>query len=191
MQNLIADIKNVIPVQDNDLHKIISRFKEYAFKKKEAISSIGRVAGHFQFIASGLVRVYFLDTDAREVTVQIGIGGMWINNLYSFLNQSPSQFHIEVLADTTILQISKKDLEQSFEETPKMETFFRLKVQHAYCRLQDRTINQLNVPAKERYLELRKNYGEIESLVPQYIIASYLNISPEHLSKIRNQLAKG
>jgi len=190
MEDLVKDIKNSIHVDKIGLKKITSKFKRSHFNKKDLVPSFGKRAKYFQFIESGLVRVYFLDYEGREITVQIGIRGMWINNLYSFFAEVPSQFHIEVLADTTIFQISKKDLENLFVEVPKMETYFRLKVQHAYCRLQDRTINQLNLPAKERYLELRRKYGEMESLVPQYIIASYLNISPEHLSKIRSQLAK-
>ncbi|MEL6717674.1 MAG: Crp/Fnr family transcriptional regulator [Bacteroidota bacterium] len=190
MQNLIKDIKNNVIISDDNLTKITSKFKECRFEKKSIIPSFGKIAKHFQFIENGLLRVYFLDFEGREITVQIAIKGMWINNLYSFLNQVPSQLHINVLADTTILQISKLELEDLFKEIPKMETFFRLKVQHAYCRLQDRTINQFNLPAKERYLELRGKYGEMESLVPQYVIASYLNITPEHLSKIRKQLAK-
>jgi CRP/FNR family transcriptional regulator, anaerobic regulatory protein len=190
MQNLITDIKATIEVSDIDLEKIIGQFHTKTFNKSDIIPSIRKTSNHMQFIQNGLVRVYTIDKQAKEITIQIGIENMWINDLYSYITQSPSENHIEVLESTTILQIHRNDLESLFKEVPAMESFIRLKLEQSYVRLHNRVFNQLNNSAEERYLEFRNKYGQIENRVPQYLIASYLNISPEHLSKVRKHLTK-
>jgi len=190
MQNLITDIKATIEVSDKDLEKIIAQFHSKTFNKSDIIPCIGKTSNHMQFIQGGLVRVYTIDNQVKEITIQIGIENMWLNDLYSYITQTPSKNYIEVLEPTTILQIHRNDLKNLFKEVPPMESFTRLKLEQSYTRLHNRTFNQLNNSAEERYLEFRSTYGHIENRVPQYIIASYLNLSPEHLSKVRKQLTK-
>ncbi len=190
MQNLITDIKTTIEVSDIDLEKIITLFHSKTFNKSDIIPCIEKTSNHMQFIQDGLVRVYTIDKQVKEITIQIGIENMWVNDLYSYITQTPSENHIEVLEHTTILQIHRNDLESLFKEVPSMESFIRLKLEQSYTRLHKRTLNQLNNSAEERYLEFRNRYGHIETRVPQYIIASYLNLSPEHLSKVRKHLTQ-
>lgn len=190
MQNLITDIKTTIEIGNVELEKIIARFHSKTFNKSDIIPSIGKISNHMQFIQNGLVRVYLSDNQAKKTTIQIGIENMWVNDLYSYITQTPSENYIEVLESTTILQIHRNDLQNLFKEVPSMESFIRLKIEQSYARLHRRTFHQLNNSAEERYLQFRGKYGHIENRVPQYIIASYLNLSPEHLSKVRNYLAK-
>ncbi|MDO5977975.1 Crp/Fnr family transcriptional regulator [Flavivirga spongiicola] len=190
MKNLKEDLKKTIDLGDSDLENILSKFQPKSFRKNEKMTSFGKISKYFKFIDSGLLRVYFIDKQAKEITIQIGIENMWIGDIHSFLTQTPSLYHIDILEDTTILQIHKTDLETLFLQVPIMERFFGLKVQRAYISLQERTLHQLNKSAEERYLEFKRKYNHIESRVPQYMIASYLNISPEHLSKVRHFLAK-
>ncbi len=189
MKNLITDIKKTVDINDSDLEKIISLFQYKSLQKGE-ISSVGKTSEYFRFISSGLLRVYFIDNYAKEVTIQIGIENTWVADIHSLLTQTPSQYRIDILEPTNIYQIHRNDLESLFQQIPAMERFFRLKIQRAYIALQERTLHQLNKSAEERYLEFKDKYGHIENRVPQYIIASYLNLSPEHLSKIKSQLNK-
>lgn len=190
MQSLIKDIKKIIEVGDSDLEKILTSFQSKSFGKSEMIPSYGKISNYMQFIQSGLIRVYTIDKQAKEITIQIGIENMWVNDLYSYFTNTPSQNHIQVLMPTTILQIHKNDLKKLLKKVPVMESFIRIKTQQSYIRLYNRTLHQLNNSAEERYLEFRNKYGYIENRVPQYIIASYLNLSPEHLSKVRNKLSQ-
>ncbi len=190
MKKLIEHLKKTIDINDSDLEIILSKFQSKSFYKNEEITSFGKTSKYFRFINHGLLRVYFIDNQAKEITVQIGTENTWIGDIHSFLTQTPSQYHINILEDTSISQIHKTDLETLFQQVPIMERFFRLKVQRAYISLQERTLHQLNKPAAQRYLEFKRKYGHIEPRVPQYMIASYLNISPEHLSKVRRSLAK-
>ncbi len=188
--SLVDDIKATITIADPILEKVIEQFQSKTFNKSDLIPSFRKVSNHMQFIKGGLVRIYTIDKQGKEITIQIGIENMWINDLYSYFTQTPSENRIEVLEPTTILQIHRNDLENLYKEVPMMSNFFHLKLEKSYVRLYNRAIRQLNQSAEERYLEFKSKYGTIENRVPQYIIASYLNISPEHLSKVRNQLAK-
>ncbi len=190
MQNLIADLQNTAHFSDSDLEKVLPYFSVITFGKDDKMPSYGKTVQYFKFIDSGVLDIYFIDKNAKKTTVQIGVGKAWINDLYSFLTQTPCQYHVDVLDKTTIYQIHKADLEKLFIEVPAMEQFFHLKIRRVYLSLQERTVHQINQSAEERYQTFRENYGYIEPLVPQYIIASYLNISPEHLSKIRRLMAK-
>ncbi len=190
MQNLITDIKKTIEVNNSDLDRIVAKFQSKLYKKNERIPSFGKTSNYLKFIEKGLLRVYYIDDQAKDITIQIGIQSTWIGDIYSFLTQTPSPYYIEVLKPTKVLQINKNDLESLFLNVPLMERFFRLKVQRAYISLQERTLHQLNKSAEERYLSFKSKYGYIEPHVPQYMIASYLNITPEHLSKVRNHLSK-
>ncbi|MEC3908825.1 Crp/Fnr family transcriptional regulator [Tamlana sp. 2201CG12-4] len=190
MKGLITDIKSTIEISNTDLENIIARFHSKTFSKSDMIPSFGKTANHIQFIQQGLIRVYTIDNQAKDVTLQIGIENMWVNNLYSYITRTPSEYYIEVLEPTILLQLHRDDLEDLFKEVPPMERYFRLKREQSYIRLHNRTLHQRNHSAEERYIKFRNTYGYIENRVPQYIIASYLNLSPEHLSKIRNHLAK-
>ncbi len=190
MQNLITDIKNIIPVDDSLLEKIHHFFKIKSFNKNEILPTFNKVCESMMFISSGLLRVYNIDNNGKEITIQLGIEGMWVNDLYSYLTQTPSKNRIHILAPTRVLQIHKQDLEQLCLDFQAMAHFVLKKTQQTYIKLQDRTLNQLNTSAEERYLHFKDRYGQIENRVPQYMIASYLNITPEHLSKVKTNLLK-
>ncbi|MEZ5016325.1 MAG: Crp/Fnr family transcriptional regulator [Flavipsychrobacter sp.] len=189
MENLIKNIRSLIDVNDHVLTRTLSCFEKIQLDKGADFRSYGKIASSMQFIEQGLVRVFFLDDSLKEITVQIGIENNWINNLYSFINGVTNEFYTEILAPTTIYQLHKSKFEKLLNDVPKMEPYFRLKLEQSYSRLHNRAYGQLNKTAEEKYLTFREHYGHIEQLVPQYIIASYLNISPEHLSKIRKQLS--
>lgn len=116
------------------------------------------------------------------------IENCWTSDLESFITQTPSYYNVQCIEDAKLAQISYRDLEQLYHDIPKLERLFRIVVQKEFVASQCRIIDSNSRSAKEKYLEFRKRYPEIEQRVPQYLIASYLGITKEFLSKIRNQL---
>ncbi|RPG30242.1 MAG: Crp/Fnr family transcriptional regulator [Muricauda sp. TMED12] len=188
MKRLIADITNTVSLTEKQLGKVTRAFKTVRLEKKDHLPFFGKKADALHFIESGLVRVYFLDKGAREITVQIGTEKMWLNNLHSFITQTPNKHYVEVLRPTLLYQIRREDLDQLVQKIPALETFMRIKMQQAYARLMERTLEQTNLTVEERYQAFQRKYARIEAMVPQYIIASYLNVSPEHLSAVKNRM---
>ena len=116
------------------------------------------------------------------------IENWWTADLGSFITQTPADYNVQCLENSVLAQLSYEDLRQLYLQIPKLERFFRIIIQKAYVASQKRLINNLSLPAKERYLQFREQYPQIEQRVPQYMIASYLGITKEFLSKIRSQL---
>lgn len=141
-----------------------------------------------QFIAEGCLRAYYMDEEAKEHIVQFGIEGWWVNDLYSYLAKTPAKQFLQALEKSTVLQINRDTLNILYKEVPAIERFFRLKFEKAYVAFQERTLDVMSKTAEERYLEFRTKYRDIEQRVPQYMVASYLGITPEFLSSLRKKM---
>lgn len=187
---LLLHIESIVHLSPTDCEQILAAFHPKTLKKKEILLSQGETSAHMRFIEQGCLRSYYIDDNAQEHILQFGIEGWWVNDLYSYLTQTPATYFIQAIEDSTVLQIHRDTLESLFKQVPAMERFFRIKIQNAYVALQKRTTRTMSQPAEERYRQFREKYRDIEQRVPQYMIASYLGITPEHLSKIRRRLGR-
>lgn len=184
---LFEHMNELLPVSETEFENYVSAFELKVYKKKQYLLAPGQVSRHMRFIVSGCARVFVLDDDANDKTLQIGIENWWLNDLYSYITESPSDSYIQTLEETKVIQISKAKLEEMFLHSNAISNFFRIKIQNAYVNLQERTKGNMLADAYERYQKFRKEYRDIEQRVPQYIIASYLDITPEFLSFLRKK----
>ncbi|OWW24702.1 cyclic nucleotide-binding protein [Zobellia sp. OII3] len=185
---LIAHLRGIIQLSPSDEVIVRNSFKETLLEKKEVLLFAGETSSHMQFIAEGCLRAYYMDKEAKEHIVQFGIEGWWVNDLYSYLTNTPAKQFVQALEKSTIVQIHRDTLNGLYNEVPAIERFFRLKFEKAYVAFQYRTIDGMAKTAEERYLEFRTKYRDIEQRVPQYMVASYLGITPEFLSALRKKL---
>ena len=190
IDKLILHLRESITLTNDEEDIIIKSFKLKRLKKKQILLFAGDVSSHMRFISEGCLRSYYMDEEAREHIIQFGIENWWINDLYSYLNKSPAREFIQALENSVVLQIHRDTLNALFDQVPTMERFFRFKFEKAYVALQGRTINTMSKSGEERYLEFRSKYRHLEQRIPQYMVASYLGITPEHLSTIRKCLHK-
>jgi CRP/FNR family transcriptional regulator, anaerobic regulatory protein len=184
---LISHFKEKISLDENEIDLIINKLEIRKLKKKENLIQPGQISLHMRFITTGSMRVYYIDDKGQEHTLQLGIEGWWINDLYSYLSGKPSRMFIQANEPTTLIQIGKNNLEDLYKQVPGLSDFFRLKIQKAYVALQERTIENMSVDAFSRYKTFIKDYRSLEQRFPQYIIASYLGITPEFLSFLRKK----
>jgi len=112
----------------------------------------------------------------------------WTADLGSFIAQQPADLNVQCLEDSELVQIHYNDLQNLYLEIPKLERFFRIIVQKAFVAAQKRIVNNFSMEATGRYLQFRDQYPGIEQRVPQYMVASFLGITKEFLSKIRNKI---
>lgn len=182
---LISHLKESIKLNEKEGKLVAQSFKVSEFKRKEILLFKGEVSSHMRFIAEGCVRSYYMDEEAREHIIQFGIEGWWINDLYSYLTKTPARQFIQAIEKSVLLQIHRDTLNELYDQVPAVERFFRFKFEKAYVALQDRTINTLSKTAEERYTDFCSKYRNIEQRIPQYMLASYLGITPEFLSALR------
>lgn len=138
------------------------------------------------FVNRGLLRAYFLSPEGKETTIMFAIKDWWITDMFAFTKGNKSMLNVEALEPSQVLSLSKQNFERFLYEIPQFERFFRILFQNAYIREQQRGLENLSLTAKDKYLRFIKKYPAIANQVNQKQIASYLGITPEFLSMIKN-----
>jgi CRP-like cAMP-binding protein len=185
--SLIHNIEEIVRLRKEDILLIEDAFKPVHLKKKQFLLQAGESSNHMRFVTEGCLKLYRIDYTGKEHILQFGIKGWWVNDLYAYLTQKPATFFIQAITNSTVLQVHRDQLNNLYDKIHMMDRFFRIKTQNGYVALQERTINSMSQTADERYFDFIKRYKEMEQQIPQYMIASYLGITPEHLSTLRKK----
>lgn len=150
----------------------------------------GKDCNYLHYVHSGAFRAYALDQNANERIVMFALNDWWVTDMHAFVNEKPSMLNIQAMEDSTILQLRKSDLEKLYKGVPKFERFFRVLMQNSYIREQMRVIQNLTIPAEERYINFIAKYPQVVQRAPLKQIASYLGVTPQFLSVIRARKRK-
>lgn len=167
----------------------LSLFKPRKYLRRQFIVQAGDVCNYESFVVSGCLRSYFIDPSGKVHIVQFAVDNWWISDMESLMTGTPARYNIDALQDSDVLQIDKHNFEELLRRYPKFERMFRLMLSNAFISHQRRIVDNLCLPAKDRYLHFLQKHRSIEQKVPQTQIASYLGMTPEFLSQIRNSLA--
>lgn len=186
---LIKYIEEYISLREGDIDTIKSLTRVKEVRKKQFIAEQGEICRYENFVVKGCLRCYHTDEEGNEHVVQFAAENWWISDLQSFLTQSPANFSVDALEPSVLIQFGYNELQELYERVPKLDRFFRLIIQNAFVASQNRIVASYSKDAGKRYIEFRNKYPNIEKRVPQYMIASYLGITPEFLSKIRRRIA--
>jgi CRP-like cAMP-binding protein len=188
IKKLLDYIKQHISLTDNEESILIASVREKKYLKGEFVVRNGEINKYENFVLSGCLKTFYIDNGGQEHIVMFAVENWWTADLGSFITQTPADLNVQCVEDSELVQIHFNDLEQLYHDIPKLERFFRIIIQKAFVAAQKRIFNNFSLPAAERYLQFRKEYPKIEQRVPQYMIASYLGITKEFLSKIRSQI---
>ncbi|MBV6640305.1 MAG: Crp/Fnr family transcriptional regulator [Cyclobacteriaceae bacterium] len=189
-QVLLDHIRELVPITASEEELIKKSFNPVQLERKAYLLKKGDPSNHMRFISAGCLKAFSIDEQGNEHILQFGISGWWVNDLYAYLTEKPSTFFVQAITKSTVLQIHRDRLNKLYDEVPMMDRFFRIKTQNGYVALQERTIHNMSQPAENRYLEFINRYREMEQQIPQYMIASYLGVTPEHLSALRKKMSE-
>ena len=174
-----------ISISEKEFERFFSLLEVKKFDKKAYLLELRKVCKHRFFLVKGLTRSYYIDHNGNEKIIQFGIENWWVTQLDSFINGAPSELYIQALEPTTTLMISKVKLEQAYVEIPIIERLFRLTTENWLIAQQRNSHFFMKADSKERYYHMVNTIPNFAQRVPQYMIASYLDITPEYLSEIR------
>ena len=187
---MLASLEKHIRLSEEEKALICQAVREKKVKKNQFVVHEGAVQKCTNFLNKGSMRTYFIDPSGDEHIVQFAIEGWWISDLQSFISQAPATFNVQAIEDCEILELPYENLEMLYDRIPKMERYFRVITQRAFVAFQQRIVQNISMSAEERYLAFKQKYPKIELRIPQRLIASYLGISAEFLSKIKARLAQ-
>lgn len=185
---LSESINKKVKLTEEELEFCKSFFIPKKLRRKQFLLQEGDVCNRIAFVEKGALYSYSIDNKGNQRVIQFAFEGWWIADLYSYLTREPSNLNIEVLEECELLLIEAIQHEKLMKELPAYNTYTRIVYQDAYVALQRRIEGTIGLTAEEKYIRFMNNYATIVNRVPQHLIASYLGISPETLSRIRKQL---
>ena len=187
---LFEHISKKITLTEEEEDKLKPFFIPKKYRKRQYMLQQGDICKYIAFVEKGMLRSYQVDDKGNEHVIQFAPEGWWIADNYSFLTGSPSNYDIDVLEDAEVLLITQASMEEMLQTIPAMERYMRILMQNSLISMQSRIACTLSSSAEERYQGVLKALPNIAQRVPQHMLASFLGITPETLSRVRKQLLK-
>ncbi|MEN5087114.1 Crp/Fnr family transcriptional regulator [Sphingobacterium faecium] len=186
---LFSHIEHKVALSDAEKSAIAAFFTFKKIRKKQFILEEGDICMHLSFVNKGLIKSYRLDEKGNEHISLFGWEGWWISDFNSYINQQPATLYIDAVEDTELFLLSRAAYDQLTLDVPIMDRYFRLLYQNSLVTKDERLISSNSYSAEEKFQRLIQSNPEIMRRVPQHLVASYLGLAPETLSRIRKKLA--
>jgi len=181
---LLQHINKHISLDKEEEGHIIAQLKNKKLRKKQFLLQEGDVQKQRAFVTGGCLRSYSIDKNGFEHVLQFAPSGWWIGDMRSYITQEPGILNIDAIEDSELLLLSKEAVDHLFLKIPKLERLFRILTENSLATYQQRLIDNLSLPAIERYNNFCRLYPTLIELLPQKQIASYIGVTPEFLSKM-------
>jgi CRP/FNR family transcriptional regulator, anaerobic regulatory protein len=182
---LLNHIAKFVTLDEAENILLLQHLEFLTVKKKALLLEAGQICHSQYFVVRGCCRSYIINDKGGEQTTQFAIENWWITDYLSFDSQKPSIFHIQAVENTDVIAITKHNMEILLAKIPKLERYFRIIMQKAFGASQVRIKYLFTMSAEERYHHINNLFPEFVQRVPQYMLATYLDFSPEFMSKIR------
>src|SRR5690625_4617671 len=177
-------------ISDEDFDYFSSFFFTKSVDKKVILKEEGDCANYVYFILEGSAYSFYTNDNADRNAIQFALEGYWITDHYSFFSREKSVYSVQTLEPSELLVINREHYDKLCKSSHLYEHFFRLLIQNAFVALQYRLALTTSEDAKHRYIAFAEDYPHFIQRIPQYLIASYLGIKPQSLSRIRQELAR-
>ena len=186
---LFENISKKIDLTTEEQQLLQTFFIPKKLRKKQYLLQEGDASKYLAFVEKGMLRSYTVDEKGIEHIAEFAFEGWWISDMYGFISGEPSSYNIDALEDCELLLLTRQAEEQMLEKVPKLERYFRILLQNNVIQSQRRIVSSLSHTAEEKYNRLVEAYPSIPQRVPQHMMASFLGITPETLSRLRKQIS--
>ncbi|MNJ85490.1 DNA-binding transcriptional dual regulator Crp [compost metagenome] len=187
-EELIRYITDRIEVNEEELAVILSYFKPLNLKKNEQVLFQGQNSQQTFFVGKGCLRIYFINEDGQESTRYFAFENQFATALVSFITRNTSDELIQAVENTELLYITDQDFHHLLATIPQWEKFYRIYLEKAYVNNTNRLMSFLTLDAAKKYRQLLEENPIIVKRLPNKLVASYLNISQETLSRLKSKI---
>ncbi|MFV8343496.1 Crp/Fnr family transcriptional regulator [Flavobacterium sp. XS2P39] len=155
-----------------------------SFKKGQTVISAGDKVDCEYFVLSGCLKAFFINDEIKMYILQFAMPTWWTSDYDALYSQTRATINIDCITDAEVLCLSNDDREKLCSELHQVEHFFRWRTNKGYVASQKRLLSFMNNDTKKRYEELLTLYPQLYNLVPKHLIAAYLGVSRETLSRL-------
>ena len=187
---LLSYFDSLIPLNNEEKELVSQNFRPRLYRRRQYVLQEGNICTQLNFVVRGCLRMYKIDEQGSTHILQFAPENYWINDLGSFHSERPSELNIDALDDTMVLQVNRNDLVSIYLEAPKFDRIFRVLIEKSFVNLQKRLLQNISSTAEDRYQAFLDTYPHLANRLSQTQIASFLGITPEFLSRLRNKASK-
>jgi len=190
MDQLFDYINRYAPngILKEDFEVVKGFFTPKRLRKRQYFLQEGDVCKHFGFVLKGAVRQYTIDDKGNEHIVQLAVEDWWVGDRESYTMGTPSLYTIDAWEDTDLLLISRQDVLELFQRCPAFSDMVKIMDDRNHIANQRRIASSISASAEKRYTDFLSSYPNLVERFPQHIIASYLGITKDTLSRVKRQL---
>ena len=178
-----------VPLTEDEQEFIKNYLTVKKLRKRQYLLQEGDVCKCVAFVEKGALRLYRVNEDGSEHIVAFALEGFFITDLYSFLTNETSTYNIDAIEDSELVLITRSASDELRKLSSKYQEFIFQTTSEAYIQLERRITSTISLNLEERYKELTANYPDIIQRVPQHMIASYMGLTPETLSRVRKRIS--
>jgi CRP-like cAMP-binding protein len=188
---LFKHLEEKITLTPGEKELITTFFTSKKLKKKQFLVVEGHVCKYLSFVTKGLLKAYNTDEKGNEHINQFTPEGWWTSDMNSFFRGDISFYSIDAMEDSEVLVITSEDFENLTLQVPVMDRYFRLLFQNSLITKERRLISSYTHTAEEKYKHIAEKNPDLIKRVPQNLLASYLGLSPETLSRLKKNVFPG
>lgn len=178
-------IEEIVPLTEEEWAYVAPFFSYKKLKKHQFLVQKEEAVPAAFLIINGLTKAYAIDGNGKEHILQFAMENYWTTDFNAYQNQSPASLYIDCIEDSHFFALRLEDRETLCAQMPKMNHFFRIKTHHGYIALQQRILSLLTETAEERYHNLLKKLPHLVQRVPKKMLAAYLGVTRETLSRLK------
>ena len=182
---LIAHIRKFISLSDEDAGLISTKVHTVKLKRRQYVLTAGQRCKANYFVLNGCMRLYFISNKDTEQITHFGLENWWITDYDSLEKQQPSHFYIQAVEASELVVLDQHTEQELLAKIPALERYFRLILQRAFTAAQRRMEYIYNMTDEERYRFFVESFPAFNQRVPQYMVASYLGVTPQFISRVR------
>ena len=179
-------IAGIIDLSSEEFEHLFSHFELLTFKKGQVIIREGDVVQHEYFVVEGCLKAFYLNDDLKMFILQFAMPNWWTSDFDALYSQNKALINLDCITDAVVLRLSNESREKLCAEFHAIEHFFRWRTNKGYVASQKRLLSFMNNDAKYRYQELLNMYPQLYNMVPKNLIAAYLGVSRETLSRLHH-----
>jgi CRP/FNR family transcriptional regulator len=185
--SLFSHMRKFVALDDDETAILTAGTRHKKLKKKEFLLKEDQVCTANYFVLKGCLRMYFIREDGVEQIIQFAVENWWITDFQSLDWHKPSRFYIQAIEPTEVVTLDRTTLPALCARLPQLDHYLRLIVQRAFAAAQQRLFYVYTFSGEERYHHFNTNFPEFVQRIPQYMIASYLGLTPEFVSKVKTR----